>query len=214
MDSLKVVKRLIVCLLCMIPGVVSAQGQYDFCAVAPSGQMLYYRIVPDKACAVVTHPEKEWPYYAGNKPVGDLVVPDSVRHGDVVYRVVGVGENAFYRCDSLTGFSARGITYIGTQSFCGCTMLKTIEFPAGLLSVGEGAFAYCRGLARLELPPDVESIGISAFSMCEGLEEVGMTTRVERLCDATTFHGCPLMQDRKNRKIVSADGVEYAVWRR
>lgn len=211
---MKVVKCLIVCLLCMIPGVVSAQGQYDFCAVAPSGQMLYYRIVPDKACAVVTHPEKEWPYYAGNKPVGDLVVPDSVRHGDMVYRVVGVGENAFYRCDSLTSFSARGINYIGTQSFCGCTMLKTIEFTASLRRVGEGAFAYCRGLARMELPPGVESIGISAFSMCEGLEEVGMATRVERICDATTFHGCPLLKDRKNRKIVSVDGVEYAVWRR
>ena len=138
MNCLKVVKCLIVCLLYTIPGVVSAQGQYDFCAVAPSGQMLYYRIERDRACAVVTHPEKEWPYYAGNKPVGDLVVPDSVRHGDMVYRVVGVGENAFYRCDSLTGFSARGITYIGTQSFCGCTMLKTIEFPASLRRVGEG----------------------------------------------------------------------------
>ena len=80
--------------------------------------------------------------------------------------------------------------------------------------IGEGAFAYCRGLTELVLPATVTHIGISAFSMCEGLEEVRMTVATEGLCDAMTYYGCRLMQERKNRKIASVGGVEYAVWKR
>ena len=119
MKGLKVVKVLIACCMAAAMGGGEVHAQYDFCAVAPSGQMLYYRMVPERAQVVVTHPEKEWPYYAGNKPVGDLVIPDRVRHEGVDYEVVGVGENAFYRCDSLTGLTAKGIATIGRQRDCG-----------------------------------------------------------------------------------------------
>ena len=214
MKGLKVVKVLIACCMAAALGGGEVQAQYDFCAAAPSGQMLYYRMVPERAQVMVTHPEREWPYYAGNKPVGDLVIPDHVRHEGVDYEVVGVGENAFYRCDSLTGLTAKGIATIGTQALCGCTALRTLALAEGLREIGEGAFAYCRGLTELVLPATVTHIGISAFSMCEGLEEVRMTVATEGLCDAMTYYGCRLMQERKNRKIASVGGVEYAVWKR
>lgn len=214
MNGLKVVKALITCYLFAVLGMDGVQAQYDFCSVAPTGQMLYFQWHPGTQDVSVTHPEKEWPYYAGNKPVGDLEIPDSVQHDGVVYKVVGVGKNAFYRCDSLKSFSGKGIFYVGTQSFCGCTMLETIAFDDSLRRVGEGAFAYCGQLTKLVLPTGVGSIGISAFSMCGGLEEVWLPVEVEKLCDAMTFYGCSLMHERKNRKIESVDGVEYAVWKR
>lgn len=182
-------------------------AQYDFAERCPSGQMLYFQKLADGTSVRVTHPERSWPYYADNKPVGDLVVPASVTHGGVAYRVVEVGAEAFYRCDSLTSVVLPAVSAVGTQSFCGCTALETIVLPDGLGRVGEGAFAYCRSLRRMELPGSVTSIGISAFAICTGLAEVVMPAAVETLCDATTFHGCPLMKEAKNRKTTPSGHV-------
>ena len=230
---MKVVKCLIACVLCGFLGVNAVYAQYDFCERAPSGQMLYYQVIhyPPTRLLIqivpsvrVTHPEKEWPYYSDNKPVGDLVIPEKVTFEGREYAVVEVGEYAFYRCDSLTGVLGQSVWNVRYQAFCGCTVLKNIMLGTHFLdkkgaylycvSIGEGAFAYCRSLERLYLPESVSGIGISAFSMCQGLEEVRMAPEVEKICDATTFHGCSLMQDRKNRKIQSGEPFDAVVWSR
>ncbi|MBR1549885.1 MAG: leucine-rich repeat domain-containing protein [Bacteroidales bacterium] len=230
---MKVVKVLIACVLCVVFGEASTWAQYDFCQPAPSGQMLYYQVLPVQPTRLliqivptvkVTHPWKEWPYYAGNKPVGDLVIPEKVTFEGVEYDVSEIGENAFYRCDSLSSVTAPLVGRVGTQAFCGCTGLKNIMLGVKYVGregayvycfeIGEGAFAYCRSIEWLTLSADVRKIGISAFSMCGGLKKVSMTAEVERLCDAMTFFGCPLMQDRKNRKKESGEPSGTVVWSR
>lgn len=231
---MEVANKLIACVLCMLFSCVEAHAQYDFCQQAPSGQMLYYQIIQHEPTRMfiqfgddvrVTHPEKDWPYYAGNKPVGDLVIPEEVTFNGTEYQVVEVGEYAFYGCDSLVGVVAPSVKVVGTQSFLGCTSLRNIMLGEFLLSpgegaflygwfIGEGAFAYCRSLGRLTIAGSNFWIGISAFAMCEGLREVKMPPKVERLCDVLTFHGCAVMQDRKNRKFDPKDPSGYAVWSR
>ena len=212
-------KLLITCTVTLISLHCTSAAQYDFCQPSPTGQMLYYQILPSQASASgattayvrVSHPEKEWPYYADNKPVGELAIPHTVENEGISYEVVEVGENAFYRCDGLTGVRM-SIQTIGTQAFCGCTALKNMDLKFGLETVGEGAFAYCSSLTTLILPESVKHIGISAFAMCEGLQSVHMTLGAERLCDELTFLGSPLMQDRKNRKKLPSEQPDWVYW--
>lgn len=193
-------KKLFFSLLCVaFFGSLPLKAQYDFSAAAPRGQMLYYQILGSGDSVRVTHPEKEWPYYADNKPVGDLSIPETVTYGGRTYRVVEIGAYAFYRCDSLTGVRSETIQIVGTQAFCGCVSLQEYRFRA-LRSIGEGAFAYCRSLVEVVLDGNLEHLGISAFSMCTGLQGVMIHPDSNRLWDATTFYGCPLMKDAKKQK--------------
>ncbi|MBP3762900.1 MAG: leucine-rich repeat domain-containing protein [Bacteroidales bacterium] len=187
--------------------VLRAQG--DFYTASREGQMLCFQILADSATVRLTHPEREWPYYGPGKPKGVLTVPAEVQWQGRSFRVVEVGSNAFYRCDSLRQVVLPPVVRIGAQAFNGCISLEAIDLPSSLREVGEGAFAYCRSLRTLELPPAVVRIGISAFAMCEGLRRVRMTEAAERLCDPLTFHGCPLFQEPKNRK---NDAPDSLIW--
>ena len=61
--------------------------------------MLYFQIVGYGESVRVTLPEKEWPYYADNKPVGELLIPEVITHEGRLYRGgVEIGSNAFYGC--------------------------------------------------------------------------------------------------------------------
>ena len=117
-------KRLIcICLLLSFGGFYTLRAQYDIVAMASSGQMFYCQILGDGESVRVTHPEKEWPYYSDNKPVGKLVIPEEVTYGGQTYRVVEIGAYAFYRCDSLTEVQSDAIQIVGTQAFaavCRC----------------------------------------------------------------------------------------------
>ena len=192
-------KKCLIALLFLGFGFIGTHAQYDFSLPTESGQMLYYQILGNGDSVCVTHPEKEWPYYTDNKPVGELIIPDSVAYEGKIYQVVEIGANAFYRCDSLTGVYARYVHSIGTQAFYGCTSLQKYDFRC-LRSIGEGAFAYCRSLVKVELNGCLEYLGISAFSMCTGLQGVAIHPDCDNLWDETTFFGCPLMKGAKKRK--------------
>ena len=204
-------RKLIACVLTLLVCQVRLCAQYDFSLKCQEGQMLYYRILPDGKSLRVTHPEAEWPYYTGNKPVGVVTVPGVVRWKGQVYEVTEIGEYAFYGCDSLTEVYPGFVRSIGTQAFCGCKSLTVIELNETVRSIGEGAFAYCESIGRLVLPDEMEWIGISAFSMCRGLQMVKMSQQAEDVCDLTTFYGCPLMKDPKNRKKEDSGYIFWSV---
>ncbi len=60
--------------------------------------MLYYQIIGSGESVRVNHPEKEWPYYADNKLVGELLIPEVITHEGRLYRGGGIGSNAFDGC--------------------------------------------------------------------------------------------------------------------
>ena len=106
---------------------------YDFSAVAPSGQTLYYNIV--NGGAMVTRPSATWWTYT--KPTGALVIPGSVYYSGAVYNVTSIGNDAFSNCSGLT----------------------SVTIPNSVTSIGERAFSICSGLISITIPNSVTSIG-------------------------------------------------------
>ena len=118
---------------------------YDFSAVAPSGQTLYYDINSDNSTVTVTFSGYESDddvdsYNRVNPPTGDVIIPTSVFYGGNTYSITSIGYNAFINCDGLT----------------------SVSIPNSVTSIGEEAFAGCRGLI-LNVPNSVISIGNYSF---------------------------------------------------
>ena len=72
---------------------------YDFSAVAPSGQTLYYEI--NGSNVTVVPPNSSYPYYS-TSPTGALTIPGSVIYNGTTYSVTSIGHYAFYGCSGLT----------------------------------------------------------------------------------------------------------------
>ena len=120
---------------------------YDFCAVSPSGQTLYYNIIAGTNVRV-THPGSAGytdPYPSGySKPTGYLVIPSTVTNNGTTYTVTDI----------------KGFT------FNGCTGLTAVLIPTSVATIKAYAFYNCTGLDTLyvmrETPPSLE------FSQSQG----------------------------------------------
>ena len=106
---------------------------YDFSAVAPSGQTLYYNIVDGHAEVARST--------SSSYVTGDLVIPSTVTYNDVSYTVTSIGSYAFRDCGGLTSVTIPdGVTTIGDFAFYGCTGLTSVTIPDGVTSIGNNAF--------------------------------------------------------------------------
>lgn len=166
---------------------------YDFSAVCPSGQTLYYEIKPDGSNEVILI-APGYPSWTGYvRPTGDVVVPEQVQYQGVTYTVVTVNGDVFRQCPELTSVVLpntvnnigslafyenpaletvvlpNGLTIIGNWLFCECSSLTTVNIPSSLIQIGDLAFAGCSSLVSISLPGTLETIGLGAFSQCTSL---------------------------------------------
>ena len=138
---------------------------YDFSAVAPSGQTLYYNIVDGHAEVVRST--------SSSYVTGDLVIPSTVTYNDVSYTVTSIGSEAFYGCTGLTSVTiGSGVTSIGNEAFRDCSGLTSVTIPDGVTSIGNSAFSGCSSLTSVTIPDGVTTIGDFAFYGCTGLTYV------------------------------------------
>ena len=97
---------------------------YDFSAVAPSGQTLYYNIVDGHAEVVRS---------TSSYVTGDLVIPSTVTYNDVSYTVTSIGSYAFQNCGGLTSVSSGSIIHPLSpkrQPFCAnATCFSDLSVP-------------------------------------------------------------------------------------
>lgn len=151
-------KRIILIFALFVLSLAPAWAQdYDFSAVCPSGQTLYYKISGGNA--TVTSPDF-WGDYTGN-----LVIPSSVSYGGTTYTVTSIDVMAFGGCyDHLTSVTIPNtVTSIGDLAFSTCLGLTNVTIPNSVTSIGAFAFAHCYNLVNFTIPNSVTTIGDFAF---------------------------------------------------
>ena len=107
---------------------------YDFSAVAPSGQTLYYNIIDYSNHYV------EVTYGSARMPMlSDLYVEDSTRPvGNVV-----IPSNVFYAGNNYC------VRNIGRLAFFGCRHMKIVTIPQSIDTINDDAFHYCDSLYKV-----------------------------------------------------------------
>ena len=104
---------------------------------------LYYDVEPSNKVKLVS-PTK-------GKYVGAIIIPATVKHNDVTYNVVAIGDDAFKGATGVTSVKLplKNLTSIGSYAFNDCTGLTEFTLPECITSIGEKAFYYCDKLQHL-----------------------------------------------------------------
>jgi hypothetical protein len=116
----------------------------------------------------------------------NVVIPNKViaPGGEVVFRVVAIGNGAFSGCKSLTSITIpESVTSIGEYAFSNCKLLTSITIPESVTSIGDGAFYGCRSLTSITIPEGVTSIGNGTFSDCYSLTNIAILEGVTSIGD-------------------------------
>ena len=180
--------------LLAFPLSIKADGvHYDFSAVSPTGQILYYRILDNNANVEVTYPYySDGDYYPTGYegPSGNISIPAQVNSNGISYSVTSIGSQAFRNCTYLTSVTLpNSVTSIGTSTFNGCSSLTSVTIPNSVTSIGNRAFYGCSGLTSATISNSVISIGSLAFSDCTGLTSVAIPNSVTSI-GSGTFMNC------------------------
>ena len=156
---------------------------YDFSTVCNTGQTLYYNILSDSTVAVTYPNYSNESYYHGYiKPSGTLQIPATVSHGGSSYRVISLGNNAFYSCTGLMAVSIpSSVSIIGDGTFYNCTALSSIVIPDNVTTIGVAAFQSCSNLHSLHLGNSVATIASVAFEGCSSLTSLSIPNSVTSL---------------------------------
>ncbi|MCR4816204.1 MAG: leucine-rich repeat protein [Bacteroidales bacterium] len=186
---------------------------YDFSAVAPTGQTLYYTIISGATVSVS----------GGYNIYGDLTIPSSVTNNGTTYTVTTIGSQAFNCNQGLTSVNIpNSVTTIEQSAFLACSGLTSLTIPNSVTFIGVYAFTECSGLqsivvssgntvydsrnncnALIEtstntliigcnnsfIPNTVAVIGYAAFYGCTGLTSVTIPNSVVSI-NNSVFAGC------------------------
>ncbi|MBO4353797.1 MAG: leucine-rich repeat protein, partial [Clostridia bacterium] len=118
--------------------------------------------------------------------IGNFVIPAT--YNDLP--VTSIGEQAFYRCESLTSITIPdSVTSIGEQAFFSCRSLESITIPDSVTSIGKQAFSGCHSLTSITIPDSVTSIGQQTFSGCHSLTSMTIPDSVTFI-DTWAFANC------------------------
>lgn len=143
--------------------------------------------------------------------VGDFVIPATATNGSVTYNVVGtgfmcfyastissitfgenqtfIGDNTFYGCSNLTKVSIPDrITRIGGSAFMYCDNLQEVTLPSTLTAIPEYAFNSCTNLRALVVPDAVTSVAYASIAYCEHLDSVVFGRRVQSIGKQALFN--------------------------
>ena len=121
-----------------------------------------------------------------NSLVGKSTATVSVRpfvvHDDVRYRVVMVGDSAFYSDSIIEVLSiSEGVERLSFHACSGCPNLHTVSLPISLETVGESAFKGCHSLQHIILPPYIDRLPISLFMECSSLKTIHFPEGLENI---------------------------------
>ncbi len=122
--------------------------------------------------------------------IGEMTIPEMVTYEGVQYKVVGIGNNAFYRCSLEAITLPASVTYISEQAFWDCSSLAKVEFIGeGLNSIGYRGFTNCTSLTSINLPGSLASLGERCFENCGALPYINIPAKVSIIPECS-FENC------------------------
>ena len=193
-------KRVFLILTVLIVGFTHRALAYDFSAVVPSGQTLYFDII--NGGVEIVQPTSL--YWGLTKPSGNLVIPDSVTYDGTAYCVISIDSFAFQYCRELTSviipntvtkmeaycfFTCSGlasvsipnsVTVIETGTFNG-TAIDSITIPNSVTRIEDGVFMSDTTLVYVVIPNSVTYIGATVFWNCTNLVFVSLGNSVDSI---------------------------------
>ena len=155
-------KKYLLAIALLMPLIVRA---YDFSAVAPTGQTLYFNVI-DGGVEVVYPNTHIQPWLGPNVPSGALTIPATITDGDgVSHAVIKVGTRALYNCPITSLLLENGIVEIAINAFANCNSLSDVTLPASVTTIAVSAFAYDTSLTDVYMlgsaPP--ANMNVNAF---------------------------------------------------
>lgn len=178
----------------------SLSWAYDFSAVVPSGQTLYFSITSydePYEVSLVAPGGTSWSGYT--EPTGRLIIPATVTYNGQRYGVTRIVRRAFLNCTGLTSVAipdSAFITSIEPNAFQGCTGLTSVLISVPIYNIGSSTFQGCSSLVTVTLPDVSEtlpyamsSIGSNAFQGCSSLTNISIPNSVTNI-GANAFQGC------------------------
>ena len=174
-------KKLLSLILLFLAGFSAAQA-YDFSAVTPSGQTLFYTIdtVTNTTVSVVG--------FDNTQPLGNLTIPNTVTYGGITYSVTSIGTMAFYGCKGLTSVTIpNSVTSIERAAFLACEGLTSVTMPNSITSIVPSTFSHCSSLTSVTIPNSVTSIGLGAFDFCTSLASLTIPSSVTSIGDRAFY---------------------------
>lgn len=126
---------------------------------------IQYEIMDDGS-GVMVAPSTDRDGYTGN-----VTVPATVKNGNITYKVVGVGKNAFQWCEVDTVILPNTVVLIEQYAF-NASDVKKLDMGTGVEKIVDGALAVVKELEDLsEIPACCTEIQAGAFSMTNSLKE-------------------------------------------
>ena len=134
----------------------------------------------------------------------DLVIPAIFEDNEAWYRVVSIGDSAFYNCVNLTSvIIPDSVTIIEGDSFEDCSKLESVTIPNSVTSFGSDAFRNCRSLTSVTIPDGIKKIDVGVFENCSSLTSISIPDSVTSI-GWYAFGGCTSLTDLKLSKSISS----------
>ncbi len=161
---------------------IKAQN-YDFSAVAPSGQTLFYKVDHVNNTATIVQENTNYPNYTTN-PSGELTIPSIVSFEAHDYTVTTIGRSAFEGCSGLTAVTLPStLTTIERSAFRSCN-LYAITIPQNVTSIDGNAFIYCSNMSTITV--DAGNTTFDSRNNCNAIIETA-TNKLIVGCTTTTI---------------------------
>jgi len=161
-------KRSIILLLLTIFS-LSAQAVTDYDFIIGN---YYYKITSDnpKEVALVRNWDACILYQ------GDIIVPDSVQHDGVYYKVTSIDDLVFYGAMINSLSLPKGIRSIGEECFADATFNCPISLPDSLRLIKKAAFFEAYYAGKLFIPALCTTLENGAFGIVYGLQQFTVDT--------------------------------------